>query len=99
MVADEVTGTTDPRDFHAPYRLACIYSLGIPAVEESHRPMPLTPEDKALQAKYRDKALDALEKALQQGLRDYFNIRTDADLIPIRSDPRYQKILEKYGVK
>jgi hypothetical protein len=97
--ADELAGTTDPSDVHGSYRLACIYSLSIPAVEESRRPMPLTPEDKALQAKYRDKAVDALEQALRQGLRDYFNIKTDADLIPIRSDPRYQKILEKYGVK
>jgi hypothetical protein len=81
------------------YRLACIYSLSAAAVEESRAPSPLTPADKALQAEYRDKALTALEQSYKSGNRDFAYARVDADFIPIRDDPRFQRILalEKKG--
>ena len=81
------------------YRLACIYSLSIPAVEEARGPGTLTSADKALQTQYKDKALESLENSLFYGNRAYFEIRTDADLIPIRSDPRFEKTLAKYRKK
>jgi serine/threonine protein kinase/tetratricopeptide (TPR) repeat protein len=98
LVADEIRKTY-PTDNNILYRLTCIYSLSIPAVEESRRPKPPTPEDKALQGTYLDKALNALEQSLFRGNREFFNIQVDADLIPIRSDPRYKEILAKYRVK
>jgi serine/threonine protein kinase len=81
------------------YRLTCIYSLSIPAVEEARRPISLTLADKQLKAKYCDKALASLEQSLVHGNREFFNIRTDADLNPIRPDPRFQQILAKYVKK
>jgi serine/threonine protein kinase/tetratricopeptide (TPR) repeat protein len=81
------------------HRLTCIYSLSIPAVEETRSPSTLTSEDKALQAQYKDKALACLDSSLFYGNREFFNIRTDADLNPIRSDPRFPQILAKYEKK
>ena len=76
------------------YRLACIYSLSAAAVEDARRPAALTAEDRKLQAAYKDKALTALEKSHALGNRDFFTTRNDADLISIRDDPRFQKVLE-----
>lgn len=84
------------RDSNNLYRLACIHALSIPAVAEARRPMPLTPEDKKLQETYRAKALDCLEESFAAGWRDFFHTRIDADLAPIRDDPRFKKILAKY---
>ncbi len=76
------------------YRLACIYSLSVAAVEEARAPQPLTDEDRALQAAYADKALAALERSHRDGNRDFVGTRMDADFIAIRGDPRFQKILD-----
>jgi serine/threonine protein kinase len=76
------------------YRLTCIYSLSVAAVEDARRPNPLTDADKKLQAVYRDKALTALEQSHALGNRDFYMTRFDADLISIRDDPRYGKVLE-----
>jgi serine/threonine protein kinase len=81
------------------YRLTCIYSLSIPEVTQARQPLPLTSDDLALQASYRDKALASLEQSLKSGNKEFFNMRTDADLDPIRSDPRFQQIVAKYQTK
>jgi hypothetical protein len=36
---------------------------------------------------------------MQNKRGEHFNMRTDADLNPIRSDRRFEKILEKYKKK
>jgi hypothetical protein len=79
---------------HPLYRLACVYALSVAAVEEARGPQPLTEEDRALQAQYRDKALTALERFHQRGNRDSATTRNDSDFISIRGDPRFQRILE-----
>jgi serine/threonine protein kinase/tetratricopeptide (TPR) repeat protein len=94
-VADEIRQTY-PTDNNILYRLTCIYSLSIPAVEEARGPTSPTAEDGELQASYRDKALKALQDSLFYGNREYFNISVDADLDPIRSDPRFGKLLKTY---
>ena len=76
------------------YRLACIYSLSVAAVQEARAPAPLTAEDKLRQADYRAKALMALEQSHTHGNQDFAHTRVDADFIPIRDDPRFAKILE-----
>jgi tetratricopeptide (TPR) repeat protein len=81
------------------YRLTCIYSLSIPEVAQARQPLPLTSDDLALQASYRDKALASLEQSLRYGNKEFFNMRTDADLNAIRSDPRFQQIVAKYQEK
>jgi hypothetical protein len=58
------------------------------------RPNALTAEDKKLQADYRDKALTVLEQSHANGNRDFFTTRNDADLISIRDDPRFAKVLQ-----
>jgi tetratricopeptide (TPR) repeat protein/tRNA A-37 threonylcarbamoyl transferase component Bud32 len=94
-VADEL-GERNPVSAPIQYRLACVYSLSIPAVEEARGPMPLTPDDKALQARYCDKALKCLETFLASGIQNLADVDTDADLDPIRSDSRFAAILAKY---
>jgi hypothetical protein len=76
------------------YRLACIYSLSADAVEMARAPAALTVEDKKLQVAYKDKALTALEQSDALGNRDFAHTKVDADLIAIRADPRFAKILE-----
>jgi len=76
------------------YRLACIYSLSVAAVEEARRPASLTAGDKKLQAVYRDKALKAVEQSHAIGNRDFVTTRLDADLIAIRDDPRFKRLLD-----
>jgi hypothetical protein len=93
-IADELRAKFST-DNNLLYRLTCIYSLSIPAVSEARQPKALTAADKDLQARYRDKAVTCLEQALKHGNREFYNIRTNADLIPIRGDPRYQEILLK----
>jgi hypothetical protein len=66
----------------------------VAALEDARRPNPLTDADKKLQAAYRDKALTALEQSHMLGNKDFYTTRSDADLIQIRNDPRFGKILE-----
>jgi tetratricopeptide (TPR) repeat protein len=94
-VADEL-GERNPVSAPIQYRLACVYSLCIPAVEEARGPMSLTPDDKALQARCCDKALKCLETFLASGIQGLADIDTDADLDPIRSDSRFAAILAKH---
>lgn len=83
-----------PEAHNTLYRLACVYSLSAGSVEDMRRPSTLTDADKKLQAEYRDKALTALEQSYARGNRDFYTARFDADLTPIRSDPRFQRVLE-----
>jgi serine/threonine protein kinase/tetratricopeptide (TPR) repeat protein len=96
--ADELRATY-PTDNNILYRLTCIYSLSIPAVQEARGSETLTSPDRALQARYRDKALTCLEQSVFYGNREFFNIRTDADLLPIRADPRFQALLQRISQK
>jgi hypothetical protein len=75
------------------YRLACVYSLSVAAVEEVRAPNPCTDADRKLQAEYRDKALIALADSHRCGNQDYAGTRLDADFIPVRDDPRFEQIL------
>ena len=90
----QAPGFRNPEQQSVLYRLACIYSLSAAAVEEVRRPNPINDEEKKLQADYRDKALTALEQSHVHGNRDFQNTRLDADLISIRNDPRFAKVLE-----
>jgi hypothetical protein len=59
----------------------------------------LTPEDKDLQEVYRTTAFDCLEASFREGYANFFHTRIDADLAPIRDDPRFKEILTKYENK
>ena len=86
-------------DGHNLYRLTCIYSLCIPAVEEARRPKAPTPEDKKLQDVYRAKALSCLDLAFAGGYANFYYTRIDADLAAIRDDPSFIAILARYEKK
>jgi hypothetical protein len=53
----------------------------------------LTPEDKKLQASYREKALTHLERSIASGYDDWAGIRANRDFDAIRVYPRFQKLL------
>jgi tetratricopeptide (TPR) repeat protein len=102
LAAADTIATSEPRENNPQYenvhyRLACLYALGIAAVEEARLPKPLTPEDKSLQSALRDKALKSLELTLANGNKNLDKIRVEADLVAVRGDPRYERLLAKYG--
>jgi len=43
-------------------------------------------------------AIIYLEKALYSGYNDYYNVKTEVALEPIRQTPAYQDLIKKYGV-
>jgi hypothetical protein len=43
-----------------------------------------------------DAALDALQRSLELGYRDFMYLREDRDLEPIRKDPRFVRLLDEY---
>lgn len=75
------------------YRLAQLYALCSVAVGEARAPAALTPDDVKLQVSLRRRALECLEMAVRAGFDDWEGMRADADLDPLRSDPRFRKIL------
>jgi serine/threonine protein kinase len=81
------------------YRLACVYSLCIPAIAQARGKSPLTQDDQKLQAVCRDQALQCIGDAFQHGFDGFAHVRTDADLAPIRDDPRFEAILVKHEKK
>jgi serine/threonine protein kinase len=76
------------------YRGARIYALCASAVAAGRPPEKLTPEEKKLQETYRDKALNALKSAVSAGYDEWSKLRLDPDFDSVRSDPRFQEILE-----
>jgi hypothetical protein len=72
------------------YALARVYGLCSTAV---------TAEDKALQASYRIRALQCLEDAVRSGFDKWAEMQTEPDLAPLRSEPRFLKILEKEKIR
>lgn len=42
-----------------------------------------------------DAAFDALEKAISLGYKDIYHLERDKDLLPLREDARYKKLVEK----
>ena len=43
-------------------------------------------------------ASETLGKVLELGYRDFQHMKQDTDLASIRSDARYQRLLEKYAI-
>ncbi len=81
------------------YRLACVYSLFIPAISKARGKSPLTDDDLNQQAACRDKALQWLENAFKRGYPYFADTRKDIDFESIHSDPRFEQILRKYEKK
>jgi tetratricopeptide (TPR) repeat protein len=50
--------------------------------------------DAALGRKYQELAVAAVQTALAQGYKDTFTLETDPDLVPIRDNPEFKKLLE-----
>ncbi|MHC5039660.1 MAG: tetratricopeptide repeat protein, partial [Planctomycetota bacterium] len=76
------------------YNIACIHalaSIGKPGPEVEGKSIP--PEEAA---KHRRIALEHFEKALALGSRDFDHIKKDTDLDPIRDDPAFRALIEKW---
>jgi serine/threonine-protein kinase len=50
--------------------------------------------DSALERKYQELALAAVQTALAQGYKETVTLETDPDLVPIRDNPDFKKLLE-----
>ena len=90
------------KDAEALYNAACGYSLCVRILEappvggifpHGAKPRELTADQKALRQRYVDLALSTLKDVIAAGYRDADHIRTDDDLIPLRSLPEFQKLL------
>jgi tetratricopeptide (TPR) repeat protein len=69
------------------YNLACGHSLQAAA-------RPHTVEGDASRRQDVESALDALEKAVGKGYANWAHLKADADLLPLREQPRYKKLIE-----
>jgi eukaryotic-like serine/threonine-protein kinase len=77
------------------FSAACGYALSIPAVAHGKDKDKLTPEERALQQRYADKAIDTLREALAKRFDDPVTLETDPDLAPMQNDPRLKELLAK----
>jgi serine/threonine-protein kinase len=68
------------------FQAACGFALSAGAVRAAGS---ASPADRALAQKYLDGAFAAMGKAVKSGWKDPAALRTEPDLDPIRSDPRY----------
>jgi tetratricopeptide (TPR) repeat protein len=55
------------------------------------------PDKSALRRQYLEKALAALQTALEQGYKDLITLETHPDLDPVRESPAFKELLEKVG--
>ena len=90
------------------YNPACCFSLCVPAVALTKSPSgekrqrtssELTDEEKAIQSRYRDQAIKALELSVRRGYSNVAHMKQDRDLDAIRHDQRFQKLIEKLEEK
>jgi serine/threonine protein kinase/tetratricopeptide (TPR) repeat protein len=77
------------------FSAACGYALSIPAVAPGKENDKLTSDERALQQRYADKAMDTLREALAKGFDDPVTLETDPDLAPMQNDPRLKELLAK----
>jgi hypothetical protein len=54
-----------------------------------------TPDAREARRRYRDQAIESLERAVGAGYRDVVALETDPDLTPIRRDPAFAALLER----
>ncbi len=88
--------TQAPADPSILFCVACGYALCVPAVEHGKTKEQLTAEDRALQQRYADAALEALAQAVERGYRDLVAVQVDPDLDALRNQARYPAVLEKF---
>jgi eukaryotic-like serine/threonine-protein kinase len=76
---------SEPRNSELYYLAACGYALAAGAAG-----------DAALSRQYTDKAIESIRKAKDRGWADVGALESDTDLVPIRSDPAFQKLLAEF---
>jgi tetratricopeptide (TPR) repeat protein len=91
-LADAIRKTGNPAFL---FSAACGYALCVPAVAHGKEEVKLTAEDRALQQRYEDKAIDTVREAIAKGYDDPVTLGTDPDLAPMQKDPRLKELLAK----
>ena len=79
-----------PADPYVYFQAACGYAICASAAER------VKPDDKALAKTYRDSAFQALRDALSHNWKSPEEIATDPDLIPLRTDERFEPLLADF---
>lgn len=93
--ADKLRDRT-PKDPAMLFLSACTYALSAEAAAQSrHRKTGDRQGAGELEQRYIGLALDALARAIDCDWRDAVALRTDPDLDPIRSQPRFQEMLKR----
>jgi hypothetical protein len=87
-----------PRDAAVLFQVACGYALCAPAVAHGKKAEAITAADRDKQREFVELALTALTQARANGYKDARGLETDPDLESVRSDPRFQRLIEEIKV-
>jgi serine/threonine-protein kinase len=93
-IADKFSGR-DVADPEAIYRIALVYANCRVAVVHNRRPDELDQESRASRARYAAHALEMLDRAVNQGLRDAVRVRDDFKLIALYPLPQFQSLIAR----
>jgi tetratricopeptide (TPR) repeat protein len=76
--------------------VASAYALSVPAVANGRLPSQLTAAGRDLQQRYTTRALEALRQLKSNGWGDWVSLETEPDLVPLRGNPDFEKLLEEW---
>jgi hypothetical protein len=77
------------------YNAACIYALCVAAVAPGKTLEQFTPEQRELQGRYTNQALDALSRAMDLGFNNLNHLQIDPDLAALRRHPGYLALVKR----
>ena len=79
------------------YEAARCYSLRVRAMGKGRIKEQMTESEKEIRAQFAQKAIEALNLALENGYQDMAHVLNDADLDIIRQEDGYRRLIENLG--
>jgi tetratricopeptide (TPR) repeat protein len=85
----------DPKNTIYHYDAARCYGLCVPGVGQGKSPEQLASAEVATRKRYAARAIEFLTEAVRLGFQDMGKIETDADLVAIRQEEGYRKLMAR----